>query len=58
MTNEQQHEYLVTRGFLKRIKEALEAGHYPDKDRGEKLVENLEQKIKEFEIRWEPDTTD
>ena len=45
----EEHDYLVTRGFLKRIKEAMEAGHYPDKDRGEQLVKVLEQKMKEFE---------
>ena len=44
-----EHDYLVTRGFLKRIKEAMEAGHYPDKERGEQLVKVLEQKMKEFE---------
>ena len=49
MTNDQQHEYIVTRGFLKRIKEAMEAGHYPDKDRGEQLVKVLEQKMKDLE---------
>ena len=54
----EEHAYLVTRGFLKRIKEAMEAGHYPDKERGEQLLKTLEQKIREFEVRWEPDTTD
>ena len=47
--NIKEHDYLVTRGFLKRIKEAMEAGHYPDKDRGKQLVKVLEQKMKEFE---------
>ena len=47
--NIKEHDYLVTRGFLRRIKEALEAGHYPDKDRGEQLLKVLEQKMKEFE---------
>ena len=45
----EEHDYLVTRGFLKRIKQAMEDGHYPDKDRGEQLVKVLEQKMKEFE---------
>ena len=45
----EEHDYLVTRGFLKRIKEAMEAGHYPDKERGEHLLKVLEQKMKEFE---------
>ena len=49
MTNEQHHEYLVARGFLKRVKEALEQGFYPDKERGKQLVENLEQKMKDLE---------
>lgn len=49
MNNEQHHEYLVTRGFLKRIKKAMEAGHYPDKERGEQLVKVLERRMKEFE---------
>ena len=49
MTNEEHHEYLVTRGFLKRIKEAIETGIYPDKERGDQLVETLEQKIKDLE---------
>ena len=47
--NIKEHDYLVTRGFLKRIKEAMEAGHYPDKDRGKQLMKVLEQKMKEFE---------
>ena len=51
MTNEQHHEYLVARGFLKRVKEALEQGFYPDKERGKQLVENLEQKVIEFEAK-------
>ena len=45
----EEHEYLVTRGFLRRIKQALEDGHYPDKDRGNQLVKELERKIKQFE---------
>ena len=49
MTNEQHHEYLVARGFLKRIKEAIETDIYPDKERGKQLVENLEQKMKDLE---------
>ena len=49
MSNEQQHEYLVARGCLKRVKEALEQGFYPDKERGKQLVENLEQKMKDLE---------
>ena len=47
--NIKEHDYLVTRGFLRRIKEAMEAGHYPDKERGEHLLKVLEQKIKELE---------
>ena len=47
--NIKEHDYLVTRGFLRRIKEAMKAGHYPDKDRGEQLLKVLEQKMKEFE---------
>ena len=58
MTNEEQYEYLVSRGFLRRIKEALEAGYYPDKDRGKKLVEVLSLKMKEFEEKSKLDITD
>ena len=50
----EQHEYLVARGFLKRVKEAVETGIYPDKERGEKLIENLEEKVRKFEVRQEP----
>ncbi len=58
MTNEQHHEYLVTRGFLKRIREAIEKGFYPDKERGEQLVNKLEEQVKKFEVRYEPCDTD
>ena len=51
MTNEQHHEYLVARGFLKRIKEAMETGIYPDKERGEELIKTFEQKVIEFEAK-------
>ncbi len=51
MTNEEHHEYLVARGFLKRIREAMETGIYPDKERGEQLVRTFEQRIIEFEAR-------
>ena len=51
MTNEQYHEYLVARGFLKRIKEAMETGIYPDKERGEELIKTFEQKVIEFEAK-------
>ena len=49
-TNKEHQDYLVTRGFLKRIKEALESGIYPDKERGSQLIETLEKKLREFEI--------
>tara|TARA_Y100000034_G_C6574852_1_gene249236 strand:- start:19 stop:195 length:177 start_codon:yes stop_codon:yes gene_type:complete len=45
MTIEEQYEYLVARGFARRIKEALEKGFYPDPEKGKKLVENLEAKM-------------
>jgi hypothetical protein len=51
MTNEQHYEYLVARGFLKRIKEAMETGIYPDKERGEELIKTFEQKVIEFEAK-------
>ena len=49
-SNKEHHDYLVARGFLRRIKEALEAGHFPDKERGRQLIETLEKKLREFEI--------
>ena len=58
MTNEEQHEYLVARGFLKRIKEAVEKGFYPDKERGEQLIKTFEERVKKFEVRYEPCDTD
>ena len=58
MTNEQHHEYLVARGFLKRIKEAMETGIYPDKERGEQLVRTFEQRIIEFETKQKICDTD
>ena len=51
-------EYLVARGFLKRIKEAVETGIYPDKERGEQLIRNFEENVRKFAVRQEPCDTD
>ena len=51
MTIEDQHEYLVARGFARRIKEAIGKGFYPDPEKGKKLVEKLEQKMEQLKER-------
>ena len=48
-TIKQEQEYIVQRGFLRRIKEAMDSGHYPDMERGKMLVEKLETQMKVFE---------
>ena len=42
ITENEKYNYILARGFLKRIKEAMESGIYPDMERGEKLVEKFE----------------
>ena len=48
-TIKQEQDYIVQKGFLRRIKEAMESGFYPDMERGKKLVVELEGRIKEYE---------
>lgn len=48
-TIKQEQDYIVQRSFLRRIKEAMESGFYPDMERGKKLVVELEGRIKEYE---------
>ena len=50
-----EHDYLVQKGFLKRIKEAMESGIYPDMERGKKLVKQLETQIETYEETNEKD---
>tara|TARA_Y100001973_G_C5164952_1_gene315570 strand:+ start:932 stop:1111 length:180 start_codon:yes stop_codon:yes gene_type:complete len=53
ITEYDRYNYVLNRGFLKRIKEAIEEGIYPDMERGEKLVERLESEMKIFEEKDE-----
>ena len=46
-------DYLVLQGFLRKIKEAIDSGIYPDKERGDQLVKTLEYKIKIYETNNE-----
>ena len=48
-TIKQEQDYIVQRGFLSRIKEAMESGFYPDMERGEKLVKEIEALMKQYE---------
>ena len=48
-TIKQEQDYIVQKSFLRRIKEAMESGFYPDMERGKKLVVELEGRIKEYE---------
>ena len=48
-TIKQEQDYIVQKSFLRRIKEAMEGGFYPDMERGKKLVVELEGRIKEYE---------
>ena len=48
-TIKQEKDYIVQKGFLRRIKEAMESGFYPDMERGKKLVVELEGRVKEYE---------
>ena len=43
------YNYILNRGFLKRIKAAMDEGIYPDMERGKMLVEKLETQMKVFE---------
>lgn len=53
ITEYDRYNYVLNRGFLKRIKEAIEEGIYPDMERGKKLVERLESEMKIFEEKDE-----
>ena len=39
MINSDKYELILARGFLRRIKEAVEEGIYPDKEKGKEKVE-------------------
>ncbi len=53
VTEHERYNYVLNRGFLKRIKAAIEEGIYPDMERGKKLVERLESEMKIFEEKDE-----
>ena len=53
VTEYERYNYVLNRGFLKRIKAAIEEGIYPDMERGKKLVERLESEMKIFEEKDE-----
>ena len=38
MINSDKYELILARGFLRRIKEAVEQGIYPDKEKGKEKV--------------------
>ena len=48
-TIKQEQDYIVQKGFLRLIKEAMESGFYPDMERGEKLVKEIEALMKQYE---------
>ena len=49
ITEFERYNYILSRGFLKRIKAAMDEGIYPDMERGKMLVEKLEAQMKVFE---------
>ena len=49
ITEFERYNYILNRGFLKRIKGAMDEGIYPDMERGKMLVEKLETQMKVFE---------
>ena len=49
ISEHERYKYVLNRGFLRRIKAAIEKGIYPDMERGKKLVADLEIRIKEYE---------
>ncbi len=53
ISEHERYNYVLNRGFLRRIKAAIEEGIYPDMERGKKLVERLESEMKIFEEKDE-----
>ncbi len=45
MINSDKYELILARGFLRRIKEAVEQGIYPDKEKGKEKVEYYQTRV-------------
>ena len=45
MINSDKYELILARGFLRRIKEAVEEGIYPDKEKGKEKVEYYQTRV-------------
>ena len=45
MINSDKYELILARGFLRRIKEAVEEGIYPDKEKGKEKMEYYQTRV-------------
>mgnify|MGYP000665653491 CR=1 FL=1 len=45
MINSDKYELILARGFLRRIKEAVEQGIYPDKEKGKEKMEYYQNRL-------------
>ena len=45
MINSDKYELILSRGFLRRIKEAVEQGIYPDKEKGKEKMEYYQNRL-------------
>ena len=45
MINSDKYELILARGFLRRIKEAVEQGIYPDKEKGKEKMEYYQNRV-------------
>ncbi len=45
MINSDKYELVLARGFLRKIKEAVEQGIYPDKEKGKEKVDYYQTRV-------------
>ena len=51
MINSDKYELILARGFLRRIKEAVEQGIYPDKEKGKEKGTEKEKEKENHNVR-------
>ena len=48
MINSDKYELVLARGFLRKIKEAVEQGIYPDKEKGKEKVDYYQKRVDHY----------
>ena len=48
MINSDKYELVLARGFLRKIKEAIEQGIYPDKEKGKEKVDYYQKRVDHY----------